>query len=120
MGGTVSWRCLHRILALAVLLVGGWAASSAPLAWGQQEQLQRKVKTRVEPAYPELARRMHIEGIVKVEVTVAPNGTVKEAKAVGGHPLFVAAALDAIKKWRFEPATAESTGIVEFRFDPGQ
>ncbi len=63
---------------------------------------------------------MHIEGIVKVEVTVAPNGTVKEAKAVGGHPLFVAAALDAIKKWRFEPATAESTGIVEFRFDPGQ
>ncbi len=116
----MSWRCLHRILALVVLLVGGWAASHAPLAWGQQEQLQRKVKSRVEPSYPELARRMHIEGVVKIEVTVAPNGSVKDAKAVGGHPLFVAAALDAIKKWRFEASAAESTGIVEFRFDPGQ
>lgn len=116
----MSRRCLHRMLGLVVLLISGWAASSAPLAWGQQEQLQRKVKTRVEPAYPELARRMHIEGVVKVEVTVAANGSVKEAKAVGGHPLFVAAALDAIKKWRFEPGTAESTGIVEFKFDPGQ
>jgi TonB family protein len=107
------------MLALVVLLVGGWAAASAPLAWGQQEQLQRKVKTRVEPAYPALARRMHIEGVVKVEVTVSPNGSVKEAKAVGGHPLFVAAALDAVKKWRFETSPGESSGIVEFRFDPG-
>src|ERR1700746_4236493 len=78
---------------------------------GQQDQITRKVKTRVSPAYPELARRMSIAGVVKVQVVVAPNGTVKSAKVVGGHPLLVNAAVDAIKKGRFEPASEENTGL---------
>ena len=84
----------------------------------QQDQITRKVKTRVSPAYPELARRMSIAGVVKVQVIVAPNGTVKNTKVVGGHPLLVTAAVDAVKKWRFEPASDETTGVVEFKFDP--
>src|SRR5205807_7705757 len=83
-----------------------------------QEEITRKVKTKVSPAYPELARRMSISGIVKVQVVVAPNGSVKTTKVVGGHPLLVNAAVDAIKKWRFEPAADETTGVVEFKFDP--
>jgi TonB family protein len=55
---------------------------------------------------------------VKVQVVVAPNGSVKEAKVVGGHPLLVNAALDAVRKWRFETAAAESSGIVNFKFEP--
>ena len=81
-------------------------------------ELIRRAKTKVEPAYPELARRMTITGTVKVEVVVAPNGTVKEARVVGGHPVLAGAALDAARKWRFEPAPAESTGVIEFKFDP--
>jgi outer membrane biosynthesis protein TonB len=42
---------------------------------------------------------------------------VKEAKLVGGHPVLVNAALDAVRKWRFEPDAQESTGVVEFRFN---
>lgn len=84
----------------------------------QQEEITRKVKSKVAPAYPELARRMSISGVVKVQVVVAPNGTVKNTKIVGGHPLLVNAAVDAIKKWRFEAASEETTGIVEFKFDP--
>ena len=84
----------------------------------QQDQIARKVKSRVSPAYPELARRMSIAGVVKVQVVVAPNGTVKNTKVVGGHPLLVTAAVDAVKKWRFEPASDETTGVVEFKFDP--
>jgi protein TonB len=61
---------------------------------------------------------MSIAGVVKVQVVVAPNGTVKNTKVVGGHPLLVTAAVDAIKKWRFEPASDETTGVVEFKFDP--
>jgi TonB family protein len=63
---------------------------------------------------------MNITGVVKVQVVVAPNGTVKEAKVVGGHPLLANAALDAVKKWRFEPAQAESSGVVDFKFEPHQ
>jgi TonB family protein len=61
---------------------------------------------------------MNISGIVKIEVTVAPNGSVKEARVVGGHPVLANSALDAAKKWRFEPASAESTGVIEFKFEP--
>ena len=51
-------------------------------------------------------------------MTVAPNGTVKEARIVGGHPVLANSALDAAKKWRFEPAPSESTGVIEFKFEP--
>jgi TonB family protein len=116
----VSVKALKHTLAMGLLLlVGGWVATAASPAWGQEE-ITRKVKTKVAPAYPELARRMNITGAVKVQVTVSANGTVKTAKLVGGHPVLANAALDAVKKWRFETGPEESTGIVEFRFDPTQ
>ncbi len=70
--------------------------------------------------YPDLARKMNITGTVKIQVVVAPNGTVKDAKVVGGHPVLAGAALDAVRKWRFEPAAVESSGVVEFKFEPHQ
>jgi TonB family protein len=88
-------------------------------AWGQTE-INRKAKIKVTPTYPELAKRMSISEAVKVLVTVLPNGTVKEAKLLGGHPVLANAALDAARKWRFEAGPEESTRIVEFRFDPNQ
>ena len=118
-GGTVFVRTLKRGVALGLLLLGGWAAISAPPAWGQE--LNRKVKSKVAPLYPDLhPRRMNITGVVKVLITVTTTGAVKDAKLVGGHPVLANAALDAVKKWRFETAPQESTGIVEFRFDPTQ
>jgi outer membrane biosynthesis protein TonB len=43
---------------------------------------------------------------------------VKDTKVIGGNPILVNAAVDAVKRWRFEPASDESTGVVEFKFDP--
>ncbi len=115
----MSIQALNRALAVGLLLIGGWAATNAPLSWGQEE-IARKPKTKVPPVYPELAMRMNISGVVKILVTVAPNGSIKDAKLIGGHPVLANAALDAIKKWRYEAGPAESTGIVEFRFNPTQ
>ena len=84
----------------------------------QSDEILRRAKTRVQPAYPELAHKMNITGTVKVEVVVLPNGTVKEARVVGGHPVLATAALDAAKKWKFEPASTESSGIIDFKFEP--
>ena len=84
----------------------------------QNDEIVRRAKSRVDPIYPELARKMNITGTVKIEVVVAPNGTVKSARIVGGHPVLAGAALDAAKKWRFDPAPAESTGIIDFKFEP--
>jgi len=82
-----------------------------------QSDVLRRTKSKVQPVYPELARKMNLTGTVKVEVVVSPNGSVKEAKVVGGHPVLANAALDAVRKWRFEPAAAESSGVVDFKFD---
>jgi TonB family protein len=115
----LSVQTLNRALAAGLLLIGGWAASNAPLSWGQEE-ITRKAKSKVAPVYPELAKRMNLTGVVRLQLTVAANGTIKDAKLLGGNPVLAGAALDAVKKWRYAAAPAESTGIVVFRFDPTQ
>src|SRR5271169_1380461 len=117
-GGTVSLR--RTGVLLAVMAVTGGAGVARLRAQDAQGEIVRRAKSKVQPVYPDLARRMNITGSVKVEVVVAPNGTVKEAKVLGGHPVLAGAALDAVKKWRFEPATVESTGIVDITFAPHQ
>jgi TonB family protein len=75
----------------------------------------RRVKERVNPSYPSLARQMNITGMVRLEVVIAANGTVKSTRPLGGHPLLIKSANDAIRKWRYEPGP-ETTTVVEFRF----
>jgi TonB family protein len=55
-----------------------------------------------------------------VQLMVAPNGAVKGAKVVGGHPLLGNAVLDAVRKWHYEPRPQATTENLEFRFDPTQ
>ena len=115
----MSQRTATALLAILTL-----AVSLGPIPVGaqqsQNEEMARRAKTKVQPVYPELARKMNLAGTVKIEVVVAPNGTVKEARVVGGHPVLAGAALDAAKKWRFEPAPVESSGVIDFKFEPRQ
>lgn len=105
---------LLAVLTLAVTL----GPSHVGAQTAQNDEIIRRAKSKVQPIYPELARKMSISGTVKIEVVVAPNGTVKEARIVGGHPVLASAALDAAKKWRFDPAPAESSGVIDFKFEP--
>jgi TonB family protein len=124
----VSSPTIRHMLASTILALVGLVAGAAAFCPRQglaqevpnsdKEQLTRKVKNRVSPVYPDIARRMNITGTVKVMVVVAPNGSLKSSKPVGGHPLLVNAAMDAIKKWKFESAAEESSGVVEFKFQP--
>jgi TonB family protein len=114
----VSLRRASTLFAVVAVMAG--AGSAIVRAQDSDNEIVRRAKTKVQPAYPDLARKMNITGTVKVQVVVAPNGTVKDAKVVGGHPVLANAALDAVKKWRFEPAAVESTGVVDFKFEPHQ
>lgn len=78
----------------------------------------RKVLKKVLPAYPELARQLEIRGAVKLVVTVEPNGKVRSARALGGNPAFVEAAMRVIDKWKFEPTAEQTTETVEIKFEP--
>jgi TonB family protein len=77
----------------------------------------RRIVSRVAPVYPDLAKRMHIHGIVRIQATVKPNGAVKSTRVLGGNPVLVDAAVDAVGKWKFEPAQAETTEVLQVTFD---
>ena len=61
-------------------------------------------KTRDErPVYPPDAREAGVQGVVILEVLIAPDGTVADAKELRSVPLLDQAALDAVRQWQFEP-----------------
>jgi TonB family protein len=95
-----------------------WPSQAFAQEHAKMDELSRKAKTKVAPIYPAFARHMNIVGTVRLAVTVAPNGTVKSSKPLGGHPVLVNAAMEAVKQWKFEPAPTESSGVVEFKFQP--
>jgi TonB family protein len=76
----------------------------------------RKVKQQVAPQYPPLARQFNAAGVVKLSIEVAPGGDVRNVKPLGGHPLLIPAAEEAVKKWKYEPEKESTTEIVEFKF----
>jgi TonB family protein len=112
----VSWSQRLSAFALTVLLACGLAIAQQ----SSTDEGKRKVKSRVNPQYSDLARRMGLSGKVKIEIVVATDGHVKSTRAVGGHPLLVQACVDALKDWRYEPGPEETTQLVEFEFKPSQ
>ena len=99
----------------------GLIALMTSIAWAQNASAaansERKVASRVAPSYPELAKKMHIHGIVRVEAVVKANGTVKSTRVLGGNPVLVDAAVEAVGKWKFEPGQGETTEVVQLTFE---
>jgi TonB family protein len=106
-------------LGLALLLAGSVAVTHQTSAQenSSTDTTKRKVRSKVVPDYPALAKQMNVTGKVKIETTISADGHVLNTKVIGGSPLLVNAALDALKKWRFEPAPKDTTEVIEFEFD---
>jgi TonB family protein len=102
------------IIVLVALLT--LAATAAPAEDSDTAQHARKVARMVNPVYPELARRLQMSGVVKLRATVAPNGSVKSIEPVGGHPILIRAAQDAVTNWKFAPAPDETRELIELNF----
>ena len=101
------------------LATAGVIFLASALATAQQaniEDSKRKIKSKTNPQFSDLARRMNLSGKVKIEVVIAPDGHVKNARAVGGHPVLVQSCLDSVRDWKFETAAEETTQIIEFDF----
>ena len=100
-----------------LLLILGMSAPTPALA--QQAQAgSRGVVKKTLPTYPDIARRMQLSGVVKVEVVVHPNGTTKLCRVIGGSPLLARAATDAIENWKWASAPHETKELVELTFQP--
>ena len=103
------------LTSIVVAVLAGASLSSAQDVPPQPSQ-GRKITSRVEPAYPELARRTHMRGMVKLEAIVRANGSVRSTKVLGGNPLLALSAGDAVAKWKFEPAQGETIEVVQLMF----
>jgi len=67
-------------------------------------------------SYPAIALQMSLHGTVRLRVWVTPQGTVRKVEYIGGHPLLAESAVKAVKDWRFEPASRETTELLEIKF----
>ena len=109
-------KTLKRLSAVGALLLAV-TYSLAPLPCHAQDSVtKRRVVEQVAPVYPELARNLALEGVVRVDALVAPDGTVRTVEIKAGHPVLVQAAANAVRRWRWEPAAHESHEIVQVKF----
>lgn len=79
---------------------------------------ERKLITRVEPKYPPTLERLYIGGVVRVQVDIAPNGTVESAQVLGGNPILGQSAIAAVKQWKYAPAKSKTRTVERLEFDP--
>ena len=103
-----------KILALAK---AGYGSPPTPPSNSPVDGL-RRLQHGIPPAYPEIAERMKLTGTAQVQAMVKPDGTVKEVKIVGGHPLLADALARAVMLWKYQPAPKETLEVVKFSFGP--
>jgi protein TonB len=120
--GNLPCRAYRRCgLVLLLSAMAAWGALNAASLAAQtydQETSARKVLSRVEPEYPDTLKRLYIGGVVRVEVLVAPNGTVKSTRLLGGSPILGQSTMKALKQWKYAPAAADEVLTVKVEFDP--
>jgi protein TonB len=73
-----------------------------PIRVGGNVQASKLIH-RVEPRYPELAKKARVSALVLLQVTVGEDGNVADIKLLRGHPLLNKAALDAVRQWKYSP-----------------
>ncbi len=68
---------------------------------------------QVRPSYPSTARRLGIEGTSLLRVYVAADGRVTDVQVdqTAGHPDLDRAAMDAVRRWKFEPGRRGSEPV---------
>jgi TonB family protein len=101
-------RAARAFLAMALLL----------LAVNLPAQETRKVISNPAPMYPEMAKKLRLTGVVKLQVVISPDGKITSTKVIGGHPVLVNSVEETLKNWKYAPASTETTTQLEFNFHP--
>ena len=105
------------LVALVLLVAPRWESNAFG---GDDRNIERYAVKRVQPAYPPMAIKYKIEGVVTVEIKVGTDGKVKKAEFVKGHSVFRSVSLDAAKGWELKPpAEGEMDGTISFTFRLG-
>ena len=84
----------------------------------QLDNSERRIINRIEPEYPETLKRLFIGGIVRIQVTVNPNGKVESTELLGGSPILGQSAIKAVKQWKYASSASTDKLVVQLEFDP--
>lgn len=103
-----------RSLSTGLLSLAFGALLLSPLSLRADD---RMVTHKVAPVYPDMARRMHITGTVRVVTTVDAGGNVVKVEGLGNNKILSNAAEDAVKHWKFAPGDGTATVTIEITFD---
>jgi protein TonB len=100
----------------------GGALAGAPLRVGGNIKEPRR-QNYMPPVYPDAARAANVSGVVILEVTLDPQGSVSDARVLRSVPLLDQAALDAVRQWTYTPTLLNGAPVsvimtVTVTFDP--
>jgi TonB family protein len=107
---------LKKAALIGTLILGVSAGSPQSIVSAQEQETARKTIKTVPPVYPVIAKKARLTGTVKLSVVVAPDGSVKSLKTVGGNPVLALAAEEAVKRWKFETLPKESVETIAVKF----
>jgi TonB family protein len=79
------------------------AMALSPGVGNFEAQESRQAVANPVPAYPDVARRLHLSGVVKVQVVIGADGRIKEQNFIGGHPVVLRAVEETLKNWKYAP-----------------
>jgi TonB family protein len=100
------------------LLFGSFANLAPQLLAQNAPKPHRKVIMMFEPEYPSVLKNGHFEGQVRLDATVQPNGNVSKIEIKGGNPMLSQYASQAVMRWKYAPAPAQTVEEVTFNFNP--
>lgn len=97
-----------RLLALFIPLAHAFAQQAIKVP---ASEAARHVVKSAPPTYSQFALMAHIQGKVALALTIAPDGSVTQLRAVSGHPVLIPAALDAVTQWKYTPFLVDGAAV---------
>jgi len=97
------------LLCCAKCLTGAYPAQETKPQRGKVTPA--RLIAKVDPKYPEEARRQHVSGTVKLHAIIRKDGAVSDLKVISGDSLLTQAAIDAVQQWRYSPTLLEDKPV---------
>jgi protein TonB len=98
-------------------VLGGVVGGTGPGVGDEPLRVGGEVKApqltnKVEPSYPEAARKARMEGVVILEAIITASGNVEDVRVLKSvNPLLDSAAQRAVQQWKYRPATLNGRAV---------
>ena len=106
--------------ALIALCLAALAVFSGTSLSAQNTPGLRRVVYKVAPKYPRELKQNAIGGVVRLSISISPNGSVGKISPIGGNPILVDAATVAVRQWKYVPSDRPTTTEIQLDFIPSK